>query len=774
MAFLRFFSEAERPAFLAEERGAGGDAIRIRPEGIRDHYAVIVRIEPSGIEIRKRLGTDILATEVRREVALRARDSGGVAISRGLRLITDSGGEVPAFLMFKAVYRRGGVPTTIEERQRDLVGFIGLSSRFQELIATSLPPEPRDVAVSLRSPLEFAAEGEVYSEVGSPLGGAGLVKELPLSAGGQVWKVHYQARPGFVHPLEKWGPLANLLGGLLASGLLFALTSSLLQRRQRAEALARSMTASLSSTLGYLNNILDSATQVAIVALDLHGIVRLFNRGAEQMLGWSPEEVIGLHTPELWHDPVELEETRQRLLSLGLPCSRFADILEGFPLLYPTGHSRVTFIARGGERRTMDLMVARVQNPEGKGVGFMGISIDLTQQVAAEDALRSQEEQLHQSQKMDAIGQLAGGVAHDFNNMLAGILGSAELLAENLPEGDPRHGLVRTIIKASGRAADLTSKLLAFSRKGKLVSTALDLHRIVQDTLALLERSIDKRIQIRQELKARSPQVVGDPSQLENALLNLCINARDAMPEGGVLTVETEDLRLRESFSDPSGFQVEAGPYVRLSVRDTGHGIPPEIRDRIFEPFFTTKAEGKGTGLGLAAVYGIVKGHRGALQVESAPGQGSAFSILLPVDDIRCSQPAMEEVRVQHRGEGTILVIDDEDMIRSTTARILASMGYEVLLAADGSEGLRLFEARRPEIQLVLMDLVMPGLTGRETFRRLRALDPELRVVAASGFADDQSVADMVAEGLVGFLHKPYGMRELADAIHAALAAPDP
>jgi len=769
MAFLRAFPEEERTLVLAEERRVNGREPVIFPEGTRDRYVIITRMAPLDSVTSKRLGGDTYVSEARREMALRATDSGDVAVSRGVTLFTDKSDQVLSFLLFKAVYRGGGVPATLEERRRKLVGFVAMASRYRELITSSLPPAPRDVAVNLVVPVESRAELPVYSEMRPGTGVAGLDVEERLSFGGQVWKIRFQATPSFVHPLEKWGPLANLLVGFLASGLIFALISSLMNRRQEAESIAESMTESLSSALAYLHNLLEAATQVSIVMTDSAGVVQVFNSGAERILGWQSSEVVGRETPLLWHDPEELETRKKALEATGLKLEGPFSVFAHFARENRMERIRWHWITRTGERRLVEMVVTCVMDPMGKFQGYLGIAVDITEQARAQETMRVQEEQLQQSQKMDAIGQLAGGVAHDFNNMLAGILGSAELLAEEIPGDAPHRKLVETIIKASERAAELTSKLLAFSRKGKLVSTALDLHRIVQDTMALLERSVDKRIEIRQSLRARNPQVVGDPSQLENALLNLCINARDAMPDGGTLMVETEDVQLREALSDPAGFHVEAGPYVRLSVRDTGHGIPAEIRDRIFEPFFTTKVEGRGTGLGLSAVYGIVKSHRGALGVESQPGKGSAFSILLPLDEMPRIQANREEIREAHRGEGTILVIDDEDMIRSTTARILESMGYQVLQAANGAEGIRAFEAHRPEIRLVILDLVMPGISGRETFQRLRRLSPKALIIAASGFANDQSVGEMMDEGLVGFLHKPYGIRELVDAIDRAL-----
>nr|WP_320132049.1 ATP-binding protein [uncultured Holophaga sp.] len=561
----------------------------------------------------------------------------------------------------------------------------------------------------------------------------------------------------------------NVSVGVVLGGLAILVALLWAHRLQGEFTDRRRAEATLATALGRLQSVLDASTQVAIVMTDVQGTILVFNRGAEQLLGWSQEEVVGRETPLLWHDARELEECLVSMRGHGEPESSPFAVFRHMALVGDPEKARWTWTTRQGERRLVDLVVTPVNDHEGSLSGFLMIAIDVSERVVADQALKEQDERLRQSQKMDAIGQLAGGVAHDFNNMLAGIMGAADLLGDALPAGDPRGDLVRIIRRASERAADLTSKLLAFSRKGKLVSTPLELHRIVEDSVALLRRSIDRKIAIQLWLGADRPQVVGDPSQLENALLNLCINARDAMPEGGTLTIRTEEVRIPEPRSLPLGFELEPGSYVGLCVEDTGHGIPVELQARIFEPFFTTKLDGKGTGLGLAAVYGIVNDHHGGLELHSEPGGGTAFRILLPLDERpRLSNPKVG--REEITGAGAILIIDDEDLIRSTTGLLLESMGFDVLQAEDGPVGLALFARHRAEIRLVILDMVMPGLSGAETFERLQELDPGVRVVAASGFISDHAVAQMQAKGLRGFLHKPYSRAELADAVRQGLA----
>lgn len=513
----------------------------------------------------------------------------------------------------------------------------------------------------------------------------------------------------------------------------------------------------LAQALRKLQNVLDSATQVAIIMTDRNGLVQVFNRGAEYLLGWSSAEVVNLKTPLLWHDSDEAEERRKELEAEGYAVPSCFEAFTIIPLQGQSERRQWTFVTRSGERRRVDLVVTRVLDEQENIIGFLGVATDITQQVEAEAALRAKEEQIRQSQKMDAIGQLAGGVAHDFNNMLSGILGSAELLASEFPPGDRRASLVNIIVAASQRASDLTKKLLAFSRKGKLLSTSFSLHRIIEDAVLLLQRSIDRGIEIQVDLCPEDPSLVGDPSQIENALLNLCINARDAMPGGGLLRIQT-------SLCDRPD-----GPFVELNISDTGTGIPLEIQSRIFEPFFTTKPQGKGTGLGLAAVYGIVQDHRGLLKLDSTPGQGTTFRLWFPVERLGATMPSQAPL-VVHQGKGAALIIDDEDLVRTTLSMLLESAGYQILSAANGLDGLKLFQERRQDITFVFLDLVMPGISGKETFQRIKALDPEARIIVASGFSSEGSVSDLQEKGLRVFMHKPFTKNELMEAVTKVLS----
>lgn len=371
------------------------------------------------------------------------------------------------------------------------------------------------------------------------------------------------------------------------------------------------------------------------------------------------------------------------------------------------------------------------------------------------------EEQLAHSRKMDAIGQLAGGVAHDFNNMLGVIIGAANLL-KSAKRGLDSKGLehVEVILRSANRAADLTSQLLAFARKSKVQFKAVDIHKIVQEMLSIAQRTIDKKITLDVRLHAETHTLTGENSQLQSALLNLCINASHAMPDGGKISISSKNTTLSESVCKASPFDITPGNYVEIEIRDTGCGIPLADQQKIFEPFFTTKGHGKGTGLGLAAVYATVLAHHGAIKLYSEVGKGTSFHIFLP-----CSgEEAVLQLSASDvvTGSGLILLVDDEEMVRFVGKEMLEEMGYQVLLAEDGKDAVKTFIDNHRDIDLVIMDMIMPEMNGRDAFLEMHKIDPNCKVLIASGFLKDDSLAELYPLGLKGFIHKPYQDNELS------------
>lgn len=388
------------------------------------------------------------------------------------------------------------------------------------------------------------------------------------------------------------------------------------------------------------------------------------------------------------------------------------------------------------------------------------VFMDVTDQKQTEDELR-------QAQKMDVVGQLAGGVAHDFNNMLTAIIGSAEMMERYVKDNPAQAKLLGTIQEAAGRSADLTGQLLAFSRKGSTMTVQLWINKTILSVIGLLERTIDKNIRIETRLTAVHDMVIGDPTQLQNALLNLGINARDAMPDGGTITYSTATVLLDSTYCGSHGSHIHPGHYVEISVSDTGTGIKKEIIEHIFEPFFTTKEIGKGTGLGLAAVYGSVKEHQGSINVYSETGLGTVFKLYLPLagEQISTDIP-LEKV---HCGSGGILLVDDERLIREMGQALLEEHGYLVYLAENGAQALEVYEREREHIAVVILDVVMPVMGGKEALQRLTAAYPDVKVLISSGFHQDETNDSFIKLGAIGFIQKPYRTRELFKVVDGAM-----
>jgi PAS domain S-box-containing protein len=430
-------------------------------------------------------------------------------------------------------------------------------------------------------------------------------------------------------------------------------------------------------------------------------------------------------------------------------------------IIRPDGSERV-IQARGRGQRDASGRIARL----------IGSAQDVTDRREAESEHQRLEEQLRQSQKMEAIGQLAGGVAHDFNNLLTLIKAYSGLVADQLDEGSAIKSDVVEIQRAAGRAASLTQQLLAFSRKQILQPRVLDLNRVSRDLEPMLRPLIGDNIQIVTKPGASLGRVKADPGQIEQVLINLSLNARDAMPSGGTLTIETANVELDEAYHGRHAV-IAPGPYVLLAVSDTGVGMDEDTRSRVFEPFFTTKPVGKGTGLGLSTVYGIVKQSSGYIWVYSEPQRGTTFKIYLPrlvADEIGATTTEHPAV-VPESGSETVLLVEDEPAVRSLARRILERYGYTVLEARDGKDALRVAEHYRQPIQLLVTDMMMPELSGRDVWTALSAKRSDLRVLYMSGYTNDDMMRRGFLDAGAAFLQKPFTETDLARAARTVLDA---
>lgn len=399
---------------------------------------------------------------------------------------------------------------------------------------------------------------------------------------------------------------------------------------------------------------------------------------------------------------------------------------------------------------------------DGKSVGLRGVVIDMTE-------TKKLESQLRQAHKMEAVGTLAGGIAHDFNNLLQAVQGYAELLLLKKTEAEPDYQILMEISRAARRGGELTRQLLAFSRKVESRLQPLDLNRTVNEVRLLLERTIPKMIRIDLHLMGNLHWIKADPSQVEQIMMNLAVNARDAMPEGGTLTIETRNVIVTEEdcSSQP---ELTPGSHVLLTVSDTGLGIEKTTLEHIFDPFFTTKEVGKGTGLGLAMVYGIVKNHRGAILCSSDPGAGTAFKIYFPAIERPEVTPRIVPAATEPpRGSETILLVDDDDAVRELGEETLQMFGYTVITAPDGASALHIYGKERDHIDLIILDLIMPEMGGTQCLQELLGMDPQARVIIASGCAVAREIEQVTKSGAKAFINKPYDIQQMLTAVRRVL-----
>jgi PAS domain S-box-containing protein len=503
----------------------------------------------------------------------------------------------------------------------------------------------------------------------------------------------------------------------------------------------------------------DSAA-IGTGVLDLNGCVVTSNRALEQILGYEKDELAGRTAAELTHP-----EDRGHELEL------FGELVEGKREEY---RLEKRILAKGGEVVWGHHTVSLVRDAFTKPKFAIAMLEDITPRKRAEEERLRLEGQLRQAQKMEAVGQLAGGVAHDFNNLLTAIRGYSEFALNRLGEGNAvLRKDIEEIAKSADRASSLTRQLLAFSRKQLLQPRILQLNDVVSEVDKMLRRLIGEDIEVVTVFGRALGRVKADPGQIEQVLVNLVVNARDAMPEGGKLTIETSNVDVDDELATMYD-GLAPGRYVMLAVHDTGHGIDAETKSRLFEPFFTTKEQGKGTGLGLATVYGIVKQSGGYVAVESEPGKGAAFKIFLNrleagVDEIEQVVQLEEE---RPRGSETVLLVEDEEVVRNLVREILEGNGYTVLEANNGADALDLGRSLTAPIHLLVTDVVMPKMSGRELAERLVTIHRETRVLYMSGYTDGAIGHHGVLDPHTELLQKPFTFDELAQKVRKVLDAP--
>ncbi len=485
------------------------------------------------------------------------------------------------------------------------------------------------------------------------------------------------------------------------------------------------------------------------------GIIETVSRSSERLFGYSNSELIGKHISFLL-DPEFLQIFEEK----------FPVLLSGKP-----SSAEVVMLRKDGKRLNILRAAQPIMDESGNVQSILALNVDITARKKAEVAKKRLEEQIQQTQKLESLGVLAGGIAHDFNNILTGVLGNAGLAQLSLSPVSPALDNIKKIETSAQRAAELCNQLLAYSGKGKFVVQPVNLNHIVEEMTHLLEISISKKAVLKYNLAENLPAVDADITQMRQIIMNLIINASDAIEEkSGIITITTGAMEcdtkyLTKTFLDD---ELTEGVYIYLEVSDTGHGMDDQTRKKIFDPFFTTKFTGR--GLGLAAVLGIMRGHKGAIKVYSEPGKGTTFKILMPSSKESAAK-ILKNVpgSGDWRGKGTVLVADDEETIRAVGRQTLERTGFKVITAEDGRDALKKFKKYSDKIVLVLLDMTMPHLSGEEVFREMRRIRPSVKVILSSGYNEQDATNGFVGKGLAGFLQKPYQPQKLIDAVRSVI-----
>ncbi|MCW5946899.1 MAG: PAS domain S-box protein [Fimbriimonadales bacterium] len=515
--------------------------------------------------------------------------------------------------------------------------------------------------------------------------------------------------------------------------VLFGFRKSLRKEERRRHAAEQTVYQTLES----LRAVVDSSP-LAIIGVDLDGNVNLWSYGAERIFGWKSEEAVGYPVPFIPGDAVESFRSNLERVKRG-------EAIKNLDLVR---------VRSDGTPIQIRLSAAPVRSSDGTITSIMAVIEDVTEQNALEARMR-------QSERLEGIGRLSGGIAHDFNNLLSAIIGYGELALSNLPDGHISREYIQKQEAAANKAANLVSQLLAFARERDGEPEVVDVNQLLNNLQDMLVRVLPENVRLEMRLAEDAPLVKIDPGRLEQVIMNLCVNAGDAMPHGGKLTIATERVVMDET-DQPSGV------CLALTAADTGIGMNEEVISRLFEPFFTTKPAGRGTGLGLPTAHGIVSAAGGDIRAEGKLGEGSKFTVLLPEYKEQRSEQQDQHRQATFSGALTILVVEDEEVVRSMMLEVLQSLGHTAIECASGEEAIRAVEAGT-RVDLLLTDMMMPGISGRDLVLKVRSVNPDLPVVVASGYGTDLAENVFDENEHVQFLSKPFTPAELSDAIESAL-----
>ncbi len=484
---------------------------------------------------------------------------------------------------------------------------------------------------------------------------------------------------------------------------------------------------------------------------DLAGNLTFFNNSICKILGYSSEELVGMNSRKYTDS-----ENSKRFNEIMDEVRRTGDPAQGKGL---------EVIRKNGDTRAIEFSVYLIKDDKSEPVGFRGVVRDVTEIFKAEREKRKLEKRLQHSQKMEAVGSLAGGIAHDFNNVLMGMQGNASLMLFDIDETHPHYRKIKNIERYVENGSSLTRQLLGFSRGGGYEVRVTDLNKLIKRTSSMFGRA-KKEIKIHTKLLKKIWAVEVDQGQMEMVLLNLYINALHAMPEGGDLHLLSENVVIDESSA--GNLRLKQGEYVKVAVVDTGTGMDKDIQGKIFDPFFTTKEKARGTGLGLASASEVIKNHGGLIDVYSEKSKGATFNIYLPASDKKVIQEKELALKIL-KGTETILLVDDEEMIIEVNQEILKALGYNPMIARSGTKAIEIYKNNIDKINMVIMDMIIPGMSGKEAYDGLKKIDPEIKVLLSSGYSISGQAAEILEQGCNGFIQKPFKLRELSVKIREVL-----
>lgn len=754
-------------------RNAGFPNYIVHPEGIREQYSSIVQIEPFTEVNQRALGFDMLTSPVRRAAMEKARDTGQAAASGKVTLIQENNSvSQPGLIMYFPVYKRGMQTDTVEQRQTALVEWVGVVFRMNDLMARLRIERNNDVSLTIYDNGQVSEETVLYDSINDE----NVLKKHQakfefkqlISVGGRPWAVHVKSRSIFESRLEKGEPRFLAAAGSMTSLILALLVWTLASSRRHALTLANTMTRQLRDSNARLHSeeqrirvILDNAHD-AFIALDLDGRITDWNAKAETTFGWAANEVVGKDFAEVCISPEHRKAHRawfERFMVPDSPAHRSVVEVEG--------------LHRSGQTIPLELAFASVPTNSGYAVSSFVRDIserkEAQRKVAARTkALEDTRAALHQAQKMESLGNLTGGVAHDFNNVLQVISGNIQLIQRLYPHEGPLKPRLVGMLAATERGAKLSAQLLAYARLQPLKPEVVSLGVTIENLEEFLKPALGNAVSLRTIVAENLWNTEIDRDKLENVILNLAINSRDAMPNGGQIVIEMSNVVVSE---DDIALQAEVSPgeYVLIRVSDNGKGMSEEVRVQAFEPFYTTKPIGQGTGLGLSMVYGFVKQSGGYLYIKSEIGIGTCINLFLPRSDKAPNLGTQNGKVPVTGGQEKILVVEDELDVRNTAVTMLEGLGYHIVAAETGEEALKILTSGI-KFDLLFTDVVMPGpVSSTALAKQAKQLLPELKILFTSGYSYNALIIDGRLERGVNLLSKPYRHDELAMKIRQVL-----